>query len=299
MTASRAGVIFIDPHTARVEGKNYLIVDQPSRAFQQLIDLFHPVRAHPSGFKGIHASAIIHESVCLEENVSIGPNAVLDEGVKIGANSFIGAGTYVGCDTWIGTDCMIHPGVIIRENCRIGNRVTLQPGVVIGACGFGYTTDGHGYHHKLNQVGNVIIENDVEVGANTTIDRSRFKSTVISEGTKIDNLVQVGHGARIGKHNLIVAQVGIAGSSSTGKHVMLGGQSGLAGHLHLDDGVLIAGKSAVTKSLKKGRYGGIPAIPLHEYNRNQVYLRRIEKFIERLKSLEMHLNYKNRQKEDE
>lgn len=282
---SNAGVIFVDPQTLLLEGKNYLISDQPSRAFQHLVDIFHPPRQFPSGFKGIHPSAVIHETAQIAEGVSIGPHAVIDEGVKIGAQTFIGAGVYVGPNTIMGSSCLIHPGVIIREECQIGQRVIIQPGAIIGSCGFGYTTDTQGKHIKLNQVGNVIIEDDVEIGANTTIDRGRLKSTRIGQGSKLDNLVQLGHGVVVGPHNIIVAQTGIAGSTSLGRYVVLAGHVAVAGHLHLSDGVTVAGKSGVTKSLSSGKYGGVPAIPLEEYNRNHVLLRNIKKYVDQLKSL--------------
>jgi UDP-3-O-[3-hydroxymyristoyl] glucosamine N-acyltransferase len=285
MKSSKAGVIFIDPQTSLLDGKNYLISDQPSQAFQQLLDLLYPPRQSPSSFKGIHPSAVIYETAQLEEGVSVGPHAVIDEGVKIGAGTFIGAGVYVGPETMIGSSCLIHPRVVIREGCQIGHRVIIQPGAIIGSCGFGYITDKHGRHVKLNQVGNVVIEDDVEIGANTTIDRGRFQSTRIGQGSKVDNLVQLGHGVVIGAHNIIIAQTGIAGSSSTGRYVVLAGQVAIAGHLHLEDGVTVAGKSGVTKSLSKGKYGGVPAVPLEEYNRNHVLLRNIEKYIEQVKDL--------------
>ncbi len=252
---SRAGVIFIDSQTSLLEKKNYLISDQPSRAFQQLIEIFHPPREAPSAFKGIHPSAIIHETAFLAENVTIGPHAVVEEGVKIGTGTFIGAGTYIGIDTIIGSFCLIHPHVVIREGCQIGHHVVIQPGAIIGSCGFGYTVDKQGKHIKLNQVGNVIIEDDVEIGANTTIDRARFKSTRIEQGSKIDNLVQLGHSVNIGPHNIIIAQTGIAGSTSTGRHVILAGHVAVAGHLHLDEGVIVAGKSGVSKSYLKVNMG--------------------------------------------
>lgn len=285
MKKSKAGVIFVDSLTPLLEGRNYLISDQPSRAFQQFVDTLHPSRQSPSGFNGIHPTAVIHETASLEEGVSVGPYAVVDEGVSIGQGTFIGAGTYVGPGSAIGRDCLIHPHVSIREGCRIGNRVIIQPGAVIGSCGFGYTTDHRGRHIKLNQVGNVVIEDDVEIGANAAVDRARFKETRIGQGSKIDNLVQIGHGVVLGPYNIIVAQTGIAGSSSTGRHVVLAGQVAVAGHLHLDDGVTVAGKSGVTKSLSTGKYGGIPAVPLQEYNRNQVFLRHIEQYVDQLKSL--------------
>lgn len=284
-----AGVIFIDEQTPYQEGKNYLISSNPSRAFQKLVETLHPQRRIPSGFESIHPTATIHETARLEEGVTIGPQAVIDEGVVIGKGTFVGAGAYVGPDTSIGTDCVIYPRVVIREQCVVGNRVIIQPGAVIGSCGFGYITDATGRHVKLNQVGNVIIEDDVEIGANTTIDRARFKSTVIRKGTKLDNLVQIGHGVELGAHNMIIAQTGIAGSSKTGKYVVLAGQVAVAGHLTLADGVMVAGKSGVTKSLPKGKYGGIPAVPIAEYNRNSVYLRNIEQFIELIRKLEKNL----------
>lgn len=285
MKKSNAGVIFIDSETIPADGKNYLISDNPSRAFQQLIDLLHPPKKFVTGFEGIHATAVIHPTAHIEKGASIGPQTVIDEEAKIGKNTFIGAGSYIGPRTKIGDECYIHPHVVIREECQIGNRVIIQPGAVIGSCGFGYTTDNQGRHQKLNQVGNVIIEDDVEIGANTTIDRARFKATKIGQGTKIDNLVQIGHGVVIGPHNMIIAQTGIAGSTSTGRHVVLAGQVAIAGHLHLADGVVVAGKSGVTKSLSTGKYGGIPAIPLHTYNRNQVFLRHLEEYIAQIKAL--------------
>lgn len=285
MKNSNAGVIFVDGQTSLEDGKNFLISEDPSRAFQKLVDALHPPRPFPSAFLGIHPTAVIHETARLEKGVSVGPHAVIDEEVRIGEGTFIGAGSYVGMGSMIGDRCLIHPRVVIREGCQIGNRVIVQPGAVIGSCGFGYTMDKQGRHIKLNQVGNVVIEDDVEIGANTTIDRARFKSTRIGQGSKIDNLVQIGHGVVLGPYNIIVAQTGMAGSSSTGRHVVLAGQVAVAGHLHLDDRVTVAGKSGVTKSLQTGKYGGIPAIPLHEYNRNQVFLRHIEKYVEQLKSL--------------
>lgn len=290
MQQSKAGVVFVDLNTSLEENKNYLIADQPSQAFQLLVNAFFPPRQSPSGFKGVHPTAVIHESVCLAEGVTIGPYAVIDEGVKIGHSTFIGASVYIGPETVIGAFCLIHPHTVIREECQIGDRVIIQPGAVIGSCGFGYITDKAGKHHKLNQVGNVVIENDVEIGANTTIDRARFKTTRIGQGSKVDNLVQLGHGVTIGEDNVIVAQTGIAGSTSTGRHVVLAGQVAVAGHLHLSDGVTVAGKSGVSKSLSAGKYGGIPALPINEYNRNQVLLRNIEKYITLLKELSKKLN---------
>lgn len=286
MRSSKAGVVFVDPKTLLEKEKNYLVNENPSRAFQQLVEIFYEGSVDLTGFEGIHPTAIIHPTAKIGENVVIGPYAVIDKNVTIGNNTFIATGCYIGPRTIIGDNCLLHPHVIIRENCLLENKVTIQPGAIIGSCGFGYTTDKQGHHTKLNQVGNVTIENDVEIGANTTIDRSRFKTTRIGQGTKIDNLVQIAHGAQIGKDNLIVAQTGIAGSAETGKHVILAGQTALAGHIKIADGVILSGRTGATKSITEpGKYGGVPAMPLSAYNRNSVLLRNIEGYIKEIKDL--------------
>lgn len=288
MRASKAGVVFVGPETELVPGRNFLVTDNPSRAFQELVELIFgdTVKIH-TGFTGIHPSAVIHPTAKLGKGIQIGPHAVIDKECIIGNNTIIGAGSYLGYGVVIGEDCFIQPNVTIRERCRLGNRVILQPGAVIGSCGFGYTTDKTGKHTKLNQVGIVTIEDDVEIGANTTIDRSRFKATVIKKGTKIDNQVQIGHGVVVGAHNIIVAQCGIAGSSTTGNYVVMGGQSAVAGHLSIADGTMIAGKSGVSKTITKaGKYGGVPCMMISDYNRNSVHLRNIENYVDRIKALE-------------
>lgn len=291
MQRSKAGVIFVTPQTKILENRNFLLNDNPSKAFQQLVDLFYCNAQINSGFQGIHSSAVIHESATIGKNVQIAPHAVIDQTVSIGDNTIIGAGVYIGPNCVIGEECHIHPNVTIRENCKIGNRVIIQPGAVIGSCGFGYHTDQKGKHTKLNQVGSVTIEDDVEIGANTTIDRARFKTTIVGQGSKLDNLIQIAHGVEIGPDNIFAAQTGIAGSTTTGRLVMSGGQVAIAGHIELGNGVMIAAKSGVSKSLPKaGKYNGIPAMPLNEYNRNAVYLRNIEKYIKQIKELEERLN---------
>ena len=286
MRKSKAGAIFIHPSFKLEDNRAFLLNEEPSRAFQTLVELFFPHAETLTEFTGIHPTATIHPSAKLQNGVEVGPKAVIDGHVEIGSGSKIGAGVYIGPHTVIGENCIIMANVTIRERSILGNRVILQPGSVIGSCGFGYTQDKEGHHIKLNQVGSVVLEDDVEIGANSTIDRSRFKETRIGRGSKIDNLVQIGHGVTVGPYNLVIAQAGIAGSMSTGKHVILAGQTAIAGHIHLDDGVMIAAKSGVSKSLKAGKYNGIPALPLDEYNRNTVYLRRIEDYVKRITALE-------------
>jgi UDP-3-O-[3-hydroxymyristoyl] glucosamine N-acyltransferase len=286
MRHSKAGVIFIAPSVQPIEGKNFLVAEDPTRSFQEAIELFRGKSNQLTGFTGIHATAVIHETCKLAEGVSVGPHAVIDAGTTIGAKSFIGAGTYIGPNCTIGTECTIHPHVTLREHTQIGNRVIIQPGAVIGGCGFGYSTDKNGKHTKLNHMGNVVIEDDVEIGSNATIDRARFTSTVIGRGSKIDNLVIVAHNVRIGQDNMIAGHTGIAGSTKTGRCVVIAGQCGVNGHIEIGSGVIVAGRSGVVKSLDKpGMYGGLPAIPLHEHNRNQVLQRNLGAMAETIKEL--------------
>ncbi|MBF8262567.1 MAG: lpxD [Parachlamydiales bacterium] len=285
MKESAAGVICIDRQTPTDSGKNYFVCDDPSRVFQQIIELFISSQMQ-TAFTGIHPTAMIDPSAILGAGVSVGPYAVIDAHVRIGDRTRIDAHTFIGAHVEIGQDGHIYPSCVVRERCCIGHRVILQSGAIIGSCGFGYTTDKTGCHHKLEQLGIVVIEDDVEIGANTTIDRSRFDMTIIRRGTKIDNLVQIAHNVEIGAYNLIAAQTGIAGSAKTGHHVMMGGQAGVLGHVEIDDMTMIATRSGVSKSIKSGKYRGSPAIPVNEFNRQEVHVRRLEGYVERIKQLE-------------
>lgn len=288
MFRSKAGAVFISPSGERPEGKNYLVCEDPSRAFQTIVSLFLEGPYNRTGFSGIHPSAVIHPSAIIEDGVSIGPFVSIDQGVRIGKNTQIDSHVSIGAGSVIGEHCRIYPHVTIRERCKVGNRVIVQPGAVIGSCGFGFSTDSAGVHKKLDQLGIVEIDDDVEIGANTTIDRARFKKTVVRKGTKIDNLVQIGHNVDIGPYNLIVAQTGISGSTKTGHHVVFGGQCGIVGHLEIADGTMVASRGGVSKSLTKpgGKYSGVPVMPIAEYNKQQVYLRKIEEFVKKIQALE-------------
>lgn len=295
MRQSQAGVIFVTDAIPLIENRNFLINKDPSLAFQKTLEaLFDQDTLETTGFEGIHPTAVIHPTCHLGKNVCIGPCTVIDKDCRIGDGCHINAHCYIGPRTTVGNDCLFHPRVTIRERCQIGNRVILQPGVVIGSCGFGYIQDKQGRHIKLNQVGIVVLEDDVEIGANTTIDRARFQSTLIKRGTKIDNLVQIGHGVIIGQDNIIVSQTGIAGSSQTGNWVMIGGQAAVAGHIKIGDRVMIAARAGVTKSIKMpGKYGGVPACPLNTYNRISVYLNNIETFVKELRDLKAQVAQKS------
>jgi len=287
MKQSQAGVICIDNKTEIVEGKNFLICESPSRTFQIIAEKLLASQNHHSGFEGVHASAVIHDSAQIAENVTIGPHVVIDQNVQIGEGTKIIASVSVGPGVIIGKECTLYPGSVVRELCTLGDRVILQPGAIIGSCGFGYTPDPKtGKHTKLEQLGTVILGDDVEIGANSTIDRARFKTTLIKKGTKIDNLVQIAHNVELGENNIIVSQSGIAGSSKLGNNVCLGGQSGVVGHVSITDNVIVATRGGVSKSIKQpGIYRGGPVAPLREYNKREVYLRNIETYVQEIKKL--------------
>lgn len=287
---TKAGVICIDRQTQMEEGKNFLLSDDPSLTFQTIMEALLISSYNSTGFAAIHPTAVIHPTAKIGTNVQIGPFVVIDQGAAIGDNTKILAFSSIGPGVKVGTHCHFYPHVTIREKCTIGNRVILQPGAVIGSCGFGFTTDAKGEHTKLEQLGTVILEDDVEVGANTTIDRARFKITRIGRGTKIDNLVQIGHNVDVGLHNIIVSQTGIAGSVKTGKNVVFGGQAGVVGHLEIADFVMVATRGGVSKSITQpGKYAGGPVMSLTEYNRQQVHLRKITEYVKQIDVLEKRL----------
>jgi UDP-3-O-[3-hydroxymyristoyl] glucosamine N-acyltransferase len=264
-----------------------ILVENPAKAFEQIVRRFAPppVKFSP----GIHPSAVIHPDAKLGERVSIQPYAVLEAGAQIGDEVVIGAGSYIGHGVVIGNGCMIYPRVTIRERCRLGARVIVHSGVVIGADGFGFEMTSAG-QEKVAQIGIVQIEDDVEIGANTTIDRARFGRTWIQEGAKIDNLVQVAHNVVIGKHTVIAAQTGIAGSVRIGERVMIGGQAGIIGHIEIGDGTMIGAQTGVSKNLNGGVWWATPSVPLKEAKVHLAWVRRLGEFFERIKRLEARVN---------
>lgn len=285
LTTTKAGLIVISPKTTRIEGKNYLLSHTPSLVFQKIIELF--IKPISSAFIGVHPTAHIEADVILGEDVTVGPHAVIDRGVIIGKGCTIGAGVFIGAESKFGDSCVIYPNVVIREGTLLGNRVIIQPGAVIGSCGYGYHTDRQGKHTLLKQLGRVVLEDDVEIGANTTIDRARFKVTLIKRGTKVDNLVQFGHQVEIGEDNLIVSQVGVSGSTKTGRNVVIGGQSGIAGHITITDQVILAARSGVSKSISEpGIYMGAPVMPRKEFGVHFAHMRSLSKLISRVADLE-------------
>lgn len=263
-----------------------VLVGNPIVAFDQIIKEYG---VKPPAFSpGVHATAWVAEDAVLDESeVSVLANATISSGAAIGKGSRIGAGSVIGENATIGQDCEIGPNVTIREGCILGDRVVIHSGTVVGADGFGFEFV-EGRHKKIDQLGIVRIEDDVEVGASTTIDRARFGETVIGEGTKIDNQVQIAHNVIIGKHCIIVAQTGISGSTRIGNYVTLAAQCGIAGHLEIADQVTCGGRSGVIASIPEagGTYFGYPARPLKESRRESMWLKQLGGLIKRVKDLE-------------
>jgi UDP-3-O-[3-hydroxymyristoyl] glucosamine N-acyltransferase len=235
--------------------------------------------AEPAAEMGIHPSATVAPDAKIGDGARVGPAAVIEPGAVIGNFSVIEAGCYVGRDATVGDHCVLYPRVVVYKKVRIGSRVTIHAGAVIGADGFGFVKDGAG-HIKFPQVGNVIIEDDVEIGANTCIDRGSLETTVIGRGVKLDNLIQIAHNVRIGEHTVIAAQTGISGSSTLGAQCLIGGQVGIGEHARLDDNTIIGGQGGVLngKHIRGGEVlWGTPVRPLREFLLQQAYLARLVK----------------------
>ena len=267
--------------------KPIIRTDNPSIAFAKMVSLLAPNEVKRP--KGIHPTAVLGDKVKLSRNVAIGPHAVIEDNVEIKENTILYAGAYVGHHTKIGRDCIIYPYVIIRERIVIGDRVIIHGGTVIGSDGFGFSTV-QGVHHRIPQIGNVIIEDDVEIGANVTIDRARFDKTLIKKGTKIDNLVQIAHNVVVGEHSIIVAQSGISGSTTIGKNVTLAGQSGVIGHITIGDNAVVAAQAGVTKSIPpRACVSGYPAKPHRLAKRINACVQNLPELYKKIKALEEEL----------
>ncbi len=264
--------------------KTIIRTDNPSLAFANM--LFKFVTQATSFRKGIHKTAIIADDAKIGKDVSIGPYIVIESKAKIGARTTIYSGCFVGHDTTIGEDCLIYPQVMVRERIAIGNRVIIHSGTVIGSDGFGFV-NVEGAHKKIPQIGTVIIEDDVEIGANVTIDRARFDKTFIGRGTKIDNLVQIAHNVVIGENCIIVAQVGISGSTEIKKGATLAGQVGVVGHLTIGEGAIVASQSGVSKSIPPHTtVWGYPAKPISLAKRINAATQRLPLYVEKIRELE-------------
>ena len=287
-TTQATAVLVASDFAEFVADKAFIRVANPTLAFSHVITYFGPP---PRKFvAGVHPSAVVAESAVFnEDKVSIGPNVVVEDGVTIGDGTILHAGVFIGHESRIGNDCLMHANCTIRERTLIGNRVIIHSGTAIGTDGFGYEFT-KGRHLKVDQVGIVQIDDDVEIGGCTTIDRARFGRTWIGEGTKIDNLVQIAHNVTLGKHCIICAQVGISGSTRIGDYCTFAGQAGAAGHLEVGNQVTVLGRAGVTKNIKEpGYYLGYPAKPLIQGRKLLALPAQIPSMLDRIRQLEKKL----------
>lgn len=280
--SSRAAAFLVSQPVSNLRAAQVL-VDNPGYAFARVVEQF---------FLAPHARRGIAEDLCRGSDTSIGPDAsiwthvTLGDRVKLGARVTLYPGVFIGDDCVIGDDTLLYPNVTVREGSVLGSRVIVHSGTVIGSDGFGYVQH-HGRHQKIPQIGGVLIEDDVELGANVTVDRATFGQTVIKRGTKIDNLVQIAHNVVIGEDSVVVAQVGIAGSTTLGRAVMVGGQAGIADHVQIGDHVMIAARSGVTRSLEGNQIvSGAPAMPHEQFIRAQTLVPRLPELRQQVRALE-------------
>jgi UDP-3-O-[3-hydroxymyristoyl] glucosamine N-acyltransferase len=281
---SRATAVLVPHGFAEDVPAARIWVDNPAEAFAKLLEVFSPPAI--SFEPGIHPTAVVASDAEIGEEVSIQAFTVVESGARIGARTVLGSHSYIGHQAVLGDDCRVYPHVTVRERSVIGNRVILHPGVVIGSDGFGYEIRD-GRQQKIPQTGIVQIDDDVEIGANSTIDRARFGRTWIQRGVKIDNLVQIAHNVTIGEHSILCAQVGISGSVRLGSFVTLAGKAGVNGHIEIGDGAIVTAMAGITKSVPpRAVLVGLPAKPMREYKENYVLLRNIHRLYERVKKLE-------------
>ena len=285
LRATRAGAVLV-PRSLPCElpeGVSGIVVDDPYAALVGILPLLYPERKEPPG---IHPTAVIEEGVVLGEEVRIEPYAVIGRGTRIGDRVRIGAHTTLGAGCTVGADTVLHPQVTLYPGVEVGERCTLHSGVRLGSDGFRFVFMNGG-HRKMPQVGGCRIGNDVEIGANTTVDRGSVGDTVIGDGSKLDNLVQVGHNVKLGRHVLVVAQVGLSGSTTVGDGVVLGGQAATSGHLTIGAGARVAGRGAVTADVPPGEtVSGYPARPHREAMKAQAALFRLPALMKRIQEIE-------------
>lgn len=269
-------------------GQLFLRVENPSIEIAKLCELISQ-RMWEKPEPGIHRLANVSSSADIHPTATIEAFVTISDDVVIGAGSVIGSGCFIGEASRVGDECRLSSNVSLMRDTALGNRVSIHSGAVLGSDGFGYEFE-KGHHRKIPQIGSVEVGDDVEIGANTTIDRGRFGPTVIGEGTKIDNLVQIGHNVVVGKHNILCAQVGIAGSTTLGDYVVMGGRAGASGHLKIGDGAQLSGQCVAFSDLDGGaKYGGAPAVSLVAYQRITVVTRRLPELFKRLTRLESQL----------
>ncbi|MES2364757.1 MAG: UDP-3-O-(3-hydroxymyristoyl)glucosamine N-acyltransferase [Pseudomonadota bacterium] len=287
LAGSAAGAFIMGRDAAQASSKPRIIADNPYTYFARVSALFNPSYI---AVPGVHSSAVVHPEACIADDASIGANAVVEQGAKIGAGSIIGAGSVVGRDCIIGSACLLYANVTVYHGSVIGDRVILHSGCVIGSDGFGLAPDD-GRWLKIPQIGSVVIGNDVEIGANTTVDRGALDDTVIEEGVKLDNQIQIAHNVRIGAHTAIAACTGIAGSAKIGAHCTIGGAAMIFGHIEIAERVNISTNTLITKSLTQaGTYtSALPFSEHSEWLKNAVQMRHLDSMAKRIRALEKKL----------
>ena len=264
-----------------------IIVASPELAFARLLREFHP---EPKPTPGIHDRAVVGKNVTLGEQVTLSAGVCVGDDVEIGDHVQLFPGVVVGEGCRIGSHTVLHPNVTLYRDTELGSHVILHAGVVIGADGFGYALDEKGEHYKISQIGRVVIEDHVEIGANSCVDRAAMGITLIKRGTKIDNLVQVAHNCTVGEHSILVAQVGLAGSCTLGHHVVLAGQVGIIDHITIGDQVTITARSGVTRNIESNKvYGGYPAVPLGEWKKYVTVIPKLPELARKIRDLETRL----------
>lgn len=287
LAESSAGALLVGEALEDIAPAQVVVAD-PRRALAVILGRFEE-QSPP--VPGVDASAVVAADAAIDPTATVGPLCVVAAGARVGARAHLVGQVSIGVDAEVGEDSVLYPFVCLYDRCRVGKRVRLHAGVVIGGDGFGYASDADG-HHKLPHLGVAVVEDDVEIGANSTVDRAMLEETVIGAGTKIDNLVQVGHNARLGRGNMIVAGSMIAGSAVLGDRVVMGGHAGVGGHLRVGDDTQIASNTSLHEDSEPGsKWGGVPAIPLMEWKRLSVRLRRLAEVERRLKDLERRLEH--------
>lgn len=284
-----ASAIIVGGSQTSSTGKVIIRVKNPRVAFAKALAVFFPEPPLPAG---VHPTAVIARSAQVDATAHIGPHCVVGDRAQIGGGTILHAGNYVGADCKVGIACVLFPNAVLYPRTELGARVRIHAGAVIGSDGYGYVQDA-GIHRKVPQIGNVIVGDDVEIGANVTVDRGALGPTIIGKGTKIDNLVQIAHNVRIGEHCLVIAQAGIAGSSKLGNYVILAGQSGIAGHLEIGHKVTVAAQSGVMHNIPDGQTVlGSPALPDKQTKRQLLALQKLPELLRRVRQLEQKLGLK-------
>ena len=281
-----AGAVMLGPDIEAPDGLAVVRVDDPGLQFERVIDALHPPMPDP---EGIHETALIHESAELGEGVKVGPYVIIDPNVKIGARTVIRAGTVIHCDVTVGEDCQIFENCILYPNSVVGNRVWLQGGVQIGAEGYGNRmVDGE--WQKIRHVGNAVIEDDVELGGNVFVSRSRMDTTRVGKGCRIDGFSYVGHNAQVGKQTAIAGFCAIAGSVKIGDYCMIGGQTGIQTHTEVGNQCQILGQSGIMETIADGeKWGGYPAVIYKDFVKSMAIRRKLPALFDRVKELEKEL----------